>query len=275
MVTTTYPSSPPASVNKEWLPMPRGITLKDTFADDLIRQFDKKRINLHKDLGDFQDHDSLPSSSSPIESASPSFTNLSPSILQPSIRPVSSTNSTITTPSRKTNRRSSAGDLLRRSSAFFRATLDHTWKNISRSHDNLRNKEQHHQEEENNDMISDTPALPATIAINTTITLPITRKSSQHSFPPLQPPVISQYPPKPLHYSPVSLTNNHDLISSNDDPSRKTLIHRISMPALRRRVSNFGSTSDTGQQQVGNQAQLRRKSDGTMPLFRKKRSSQS
>ncbi|KAI8332398.1 hypothetical protein BC941DRAFT_516878 [Chlamydoabsidia padenii] len=220
----TCPSNT-TSTTREWLTLPQDLAIDDSFADDLIRQFDKKRTGLHKDLG--QQTCSSPSTVSSVSAPSPLPASPPTPPPAPPAPPASTSK----------QRRSSANDLIKRSSAFFKST----W---SRSHENLRRKE------------SAPPpppppstCLPATIAINTTITLPLTHKSSQPSFPPLQPPVISQYPPKPLQYSPVT----------TDPPRQKTLIHRLSMPALRRHEHA--------------DPHHRRKSDSINPLFRKKKSS--
>ncbi|CAO3592888.1 unnamed protein product [Absidia cylindrospora] len=292
MATTTYTSSSPSPLTKEWLSLPRDLAIDDSFANDLIRQFDKKRTGLHKDI---QYDQQSQKSSSPLPTAvstnASSITTNPIPINQPRLnrittRTSSRTSSMIadtTSPPLDMNRnprRSSAGDLLRRSSAFFKATLDHTWKNISRSNENLRGKE-NLQQQESQENAETTPSLPATVAINTTITLPITKKASQSSFPPLQPPVISQYPPKPLQYSPVTPTDHTDppISSHNKSGTRhKTLIHRISMPALRRRVSNFSNSNTNNMntnsdQQADSSTSYRRKSDSANPHFIKRKKS--
>ncbi|ORZ08649.1 hypothetical protein BCR42DRAFT_424620 [Absidia repens] len=292
MATTTYTSSSPSPLTKEWLSLPRDLAIDDSFADDLIRQFDNKRTGLHKDI---QYDQQSQKSSSPLPTVVPtkaSSNATSPtSINQARLNRVTTRTSSrassvigdTTSPPLDMNRnprRTSAGDLLRRSSAFFKATLDHTWKNISRSNDNLRDKE-NLQQQESQENAETTPSLPATVAINTTITLPITKKASQSSFPPLQPPVISQYPPKPLQYSPVTPTDSSTdspVSSHNNGTRQKTLIHRISMPALRRRISNFSNsntnnTNTNSDQQADSSTSYRRKSDSANPLFIKRKKS--
>ncbi|ORX62321.1 hypothetical protein DM01DRAFT_1331764 [Hesseltinella vesiculosa] len=71
------------------------------------------------------------------------------------------------------------------------------------------------------------PPHPITIAVNTTITIPLQRKPSQPCFNTqlLQPPVISHFPPKPLQYAPI-VADTH--------PPQRSVLHRLSMPLLGR-----------------------------------------
>ncbi|KAL1927987.1 hypothetical protein VTP01DRAFT_3392 [Rhizomucor pusillus] len=48
-ITTAAPSDS-ASKQHEWLPMPRGLEEDDSFSQDLIRQFDKRRSRLHAEM---------------------------------------------------------------------------------------------------------------------------------------------------------------------------------------------------------------------------------
>ncbi|ORZ20486.1 hypothetical protein BCR42DRAFT_408877 [Absidia repens] len=228
---------------KEWLSLPCDLTINDSFADDLIQQFDMRRTGLHKDLEQEKQQQYQNQGSSSASSCQPIPISSAPSPPSPpSIPPKSS--AAAATPTRNP-RRSSAGERLRQSSALFRATLDSTWKNISRSHENLRNnsrEDRQRQQQENDSDVIQIHSLPETIAIHTTITFPpITKKSSASSFSPLllSPPSISQYPPKPLQYSPVTMPAEHSSTAKSSLPSPpKTLMHRLSMPALRPHASS-------------------------------------
>ncbi|KAL0075858.1 hypothetical protein J3Q64DRAFT_1877811 [Phycomyces blakesleeanus] len=93
--------------------------------------------------------------------------------------------------------------------------------------------------------------LPAIIAINTTISYPQVPINPHY---PTVPPVITQYPPKPLQYSPVEPLENS---SPQDDGQglRKRAIHRISLPFLRlqatEREHRRRSESDLSQHRFG------------------------
>ncbi|CAO3592049.1 unnamed protein product [Absidia cylindrospora] len=235
-------SSSSSPHTKEWLSLPSDLVINDSFAEDLIQQFDMCRTGLHKDLEQEKQQQYQSQGSSSASSCQPIPITSAPSPpSSPSIPPKSSS----PPPPTRNPRRSSAGERLRQSSALFRATLDSTWKNISRSHENLRSsnrEDQRQHQQENDSNVIQVPSLPETIAIHTTITFPpITKKSSASSFSPLllSPPSISHYPPKPLHYSPVTMATEHSSTakSSPSSPS-KTLMHRLSMPALRHHTSN-------------------------------------
>lgn len=77
---------------------------------------------------------------------------------------------------------------------------------------------------------------PSKIAINTTISIPqfVGRQEypqrPMHYAANIQPPVITQYPPKPLKYSPVEPLSDASVSHAN---KRKTM-HRISLPVLNR-----------------------------------------
>ncbi|KAI9005444.1 hypothetical protein CLU79DRAFT_781762 [Phycomyces nitens] len=84
------------------------------------------------------------------------------------------------------------------------------------------------QNQDNECSTSSALPLPSKIAINTTISYPQTPIIPSHY--PTIPPVITQYPPKPLKYSPVEPLEN----SPEDGQGlRKRAIHRISIPFLR------------------------------------------
>ncbi|KAI8079674.1 uncharacterized protein B0P05DRAFT_541550 [Gilbertella persicaria] len=96
-------------------------------------------------------------------------------------------------------RSSSASDLLRRSSAYLKSKLDLLKK----------------KEEEK----------PTKMLMKTTISIPTAAKLRTTSMP--TPPTITQYPPKPLVYSPI------EPIVQQTPQDHKRLLHRISMPLMR------------------------------------------
>jgi hypothetical protein len=79
--------------------------------------------------------------------------------------------------------------------------------------------------------------------MKTTINLGNTHPYSNtpSSIPPVRPPTITQYPPKPLVYSPVE--------PLPEEPKQKTLLHRISMPLMRKAVYNASLDSRSSKQQ--------------------------
>ncbi|KAI9246074.1 hypothetical protein BDA99DRAFT_543419 [Phascolomyces articulosus] len=298
------PSTP--SPMRDWiLPMPQEISTDSSFSNDLIRQFDKKRSRLRVELKLEQhasDSDSVStsrvgSSKQPIRDTS----SLSPSPvgngggandhgpLRMSETAPASIHSNATIDSHHSRggtrtrriggvggggntRRRSAGDLLRRSSAFLRAKIE-SLRGPSRSHDNL--QRDYHDMDGNNDdedhrrRHSIPP--PSKIVVNTTIAIPqfnttatttagaTTAVGNNHHggnrflssvAASIQPPVITQYPPKPLKYSPVEPT----MLEENQ---KKSLHHRISMPVLRNHLYNNNNHSNGR----SNSAEPRRRSD--------------
>ncbi|OAD80780.1 hypothetical protein PHYBLDRAFT_161422 [Phycomyces blakesleeanus NRRL 1555(-)] len=244
MSTTSLPHQRSSSNSSDLLPLPRDLD-EDSFSRDLIHQFDKKRSRLRLEMVELENsHDapSLHSSATP-----PTMLTVSPSPPTPTPAPAPPPSTTSTSPD-PTNRRRSAGDLLRRSSAYFKSKLD-AFK-VSRSHDNLRDVHSIHdptpsktlgirhlkKKPTRQDLFSlSSTSLPppAKIAINTTIAIPQFQHNTHHQtqqatlhahFGAIKPPVISQYPPKPLRYSPVD--------PPNDD--HRPIVHRISLPLLRR-----------------------------------------
>lgn len=119
-----------------------------------------------------------------------------------------------TTSHHSSKRSVSAGDLLRKSSAFLKSKFDSLKKNKSQG-DNLIHIDNHQS--------------PTKLIMKTTISIPSTARSS--TFSPVlttkTSPTITQYPPKPLVYSPI------DPIPNNHTSSSKPLLHRLSMPLIR------------------------------------------
>ncbi|KAL0088451.1 hypothetical protein J3Q64DRAFT_1635364 [Phycomyces blakesleeanus] len=213
MSTTSLPHQRSSSNSSDLLPLPRDLD-EDSFSRDLIHQFDKKRSRLRLEMVELENsHDapSLHSSATP-----PTMLTVSPSPPTPTPAPAPPPSTTSTSPD-PTNRRRSAGDLLRRSSAYFKSKLD-AFKPTRQDLFSLS---------------STSLPPPAKIAINTTIAIPQFQHNTHHQtqqatlhahFGAIKPPVISQYPPKPLRYSPVD--------PPNDD--HRPIVHRISLPLLRR-----------------------------------------
>ncbi len=69
---------------------------------------------------------------------------------------------------------------------------------------------------------------PKKLIMKTTISIPSITNTTR-SFPILSTPTITQYPPKPLVYSPIKPIP----LNNNQIEQQKPLLHRISMPLLR------------------------------------------
>ncbi|KAI7879935.1 hypothetical protein K492DRAFT_207896 [Lichtheimia hyalospora FSU 10163] len=240
-VPTTAPPHNNNNNNSEWLlPMPINDTA-DSFARDLIDQFDKRHSQLREELVQVSQHDkqhrnhssvvtddsthrsSRQSSIGSIGSSNTSHHNNNPSaahcrgnsngkgktlIVPPHQQhPLEQHQSRSLTTAKMPIRTRSAGDLLRQSSAYLRAKF----KAVLADH------ESDDDDDDDDDDPTDEPDIihwpippssahspnpypPSKIAINTTISIP--RRPPVH-YAMIQPPVITQYPPKPLKYSPV------------------------------------------------------------------------
>ncbi|CAO3648271.1 unnamed protein product [Mucor hiemalis] len=208
------------------LSLPKGISTStvenDTFSRDLLRQFDKKRSRLHYELG-FASQEPSPESSIIMTPAISEYYNEEPVQLD-DIEPIIESqqhNNKRYIPSQNSNatsskRSSSASELFRRSSAFLRSKFD-----IFRA-----GKPEEEQEQES----TDHSRQPKKLMMKTTISIPSTNTiTARSSFSPLlSTPTITQYPPKPLVYSPIEPIPN-----TSDKQNAKPLLHRISMPLLR------------------------------------------
>ncbi|KAJ8662977.1 hypothetical protein O0I10_001153 [Lichtheimia ornata] len=274
-------SSTPSPLRDWLLPMPQDIGIDDSFSNDLIRQFDKKRSRLRVEmmqqsgtagpaafppppLTDSEDNDSI-STSSP-QQPSPQQQQRQGDYLQQRRRQE-------LIDQEKEKRRRSAGDLLRRSSAYLRAKID-AFRGSTRSHDNLR---------ERYSSTTTTPpppppaaasSSPSKLVVNTTIAIPQFNTSTQQSrflspaAAAIQPPVITQYPPKPLKYSPIDPPSDDTSSSSRHGNNKRhhgIIQHRISLPALRvvgRASGEPRRRSDVG---VGRQQQKKTSSSGGGP----------
>ncbi|RCI03381.1 hypothetical protein CU098_012665, partial [Rhizopus stolonifer] len=202
--------------DNDWLPLPSGISREshNSFTRDLLSQFDK--INP-------TDDDSIVS----IDQCSIKSVSIHQSSISIQETRYGRDTNTVA-PNGKSTRPRSAVDLLRKSSMYLKSKF-YDDESIFHSWAMKRRKSQKPRE-----------ALPLSkVAINTTINLK--KKDRQqhdnasmyhhhHQQQPntshlIQPPVITQYPPKPLVYSPVE-----PLVDNN--PQEKTL-HRLSMPLMK------------------------------------------
>ncbi|KAI9273115.1 hypothetical protein BDA99DRAFT_533936 [Phascolomyces articulosus] len=218
------------------LPMPTGIGIDDSFSRDLLRQFDRRRSRLHVEMAQLENRHSIhiipitPSPTSSTSHHSSHHQNGQPN-LPPEDEPLEQRRQLQQEREELVRRRSSAGELLRRSSAYLRAK----WR-ILRS-------------EESNFSTASLPAPPSKIAINTTISIPhfhnsnnntINNSNSQQQQLPsaihyatVQPPVITQYPPKPLVYAPVEpMEDVYQEDHHQQQQKQRKALHRISLPIL-------------------------------------------
>ncbi|KAI9470876.1 MAG: hypothetical protein EXX96DRAFT_586045 [Benjaminiella poitrasii] len=200
----------------------------DSFSRDLLRQFDKRRSRLHFELG-FTSQEPSPESSLIQTPQSESYSDQEPVQLdqieeiqqqqQQQQKQQQSSNET-------SKRASTASDLLRRSSAYLKSKLElikKTNQNRSRS-----SSSSHHPELRPTKLLMKTTiSIPSSTATKLTSTNP-----SSSIIPSLT--TITQYPPKPLVYSPIEPI-------SDESPTQKPLLHRISMPLMR--VYNDSSIS--------------------------------
>lgn len=230
------------------LSLPKGISTStienDTFSRDLLRQFDKKRSRLHFELG-FTSQEPSPESSIIMTPAISEYYDEEPVQLddvesqpqQPNRnhnkRYIPSQNSNATS----SKRSSSASELFRRSSAFLRSKFD--LFRAGKPQEQQEDEEEEQEEVERDD--DNRPSMdhqhhprqqPKKLMMKTTISIPSTNTiTARSSFSPLlsTPATITQYPPKPLVYSPIEPIPN----TSSDEQNAKPLLHRISMPLLR------------------------------------------
>ncbi|CAO3649900.1 unnamed protein product [Mucor hiemalis] len=303
-------SSDAATSSHEWLPMPSGISLSphNSFSRELLRQFDKRRSQLHFDSISIQPKDEImPNDKCSIISSSSNHSQIVASLLLDTTSISSSSISlgntndlqlvqeeeeeegedkerersavlTINDNTTSSTRRSkSAGNLLRKSSVYLKNKFNHhhhlstieqqqhtttttttTNNNIPKSSTNttlfnsIKKKKKSYKPAQdifqvpNTNQPQEQTQHLSKIAINTTINIgsmnyhPLIDLNSNNTNHIIQPPIITQYPPKPLKYSPVeplpdeyeyagNIDNN--VINSNSR-SRKAL-HRLSLPLLK------------------------------------------
>ncbi|KAF7726808.1 hypothetical protein EC973_008409 [Apophysomyces ossiformis] len=272
-----------AALPQEWLPIPKGIfNDADSFAGDLIRQFDKKRSRLQKEFmgGEASDSDSSSSPSSihppsgsrsilperhvlnqgPSESSD--YEQYSPhSAVQERTEPEQEETEQQQDQQQQASsvqdrRRRSAGELLRRSSAYLRAKFEafkhetmpepdprilfrksHPAATTATTSNGNNNKSSSRGIMENSSMQESNLSssffpLPSKIAINTTISIPQISTATSMHYASVQPPVITQYPPKPLKYSPVEPPSASTAYSSSSSPFRSSPLSAIASPAF-------------------------------------------
>lgn len=134
--------------------------------------------------------------------------------------------------------------MLRKSSLYLRNKFNNTSEEqprASRFHSwTLKNKKKKRKDAQN--VFKDSAIQPqlSKVVINTTINL---EQQTSENLPftttnPIQPPIITQYPPKPLKYSPVEPLP--DISQQDDDDASIThhkkrygALHRLSLPLLR------------------------------------------
>lgn len=170
-----------------------------------------------------------------------------------------------------------AGDLLRKSSLYLRNKFNNTPEHeeqhpASRFHSwNLKKKKRKDVEDVFKDSAIQTQL--SKVVINTTINLEQHQHQQQQepehipsiTINPIQPPIITQYPPKPLKYSPVEplpdIRQQDDDDDEDDDNASITYnkkrygpLHRLSLPLLKW----------TAQQQQQQPAIQRRRSDSDL-----------
>ena len=99
--------------------------------------------------------------------------------------------------------------------------------------------------------ISQPPQQLSKIAINTTINIQPhnTNNNKSSSKNPIQPPIITQYPPKPLKYSPVEPLPEDEGSNSASLHHKKKTLQRLSLPLLK-------LTAQQQQQQQQQQEQI-------------------
>ena len=122
--------------------------------------------------------------------------------------------------SQTSKRSSSASELFRRSSAYLRSKFDILRGGTTATTSHLDNT------------IIDTTRQPKKAIMKTTISIPM-KSSSFTTSPILSTPTITQYPPKPLVYSPIEPIPTDTNTNQHQHHHIKPLLHRISMPLLR------------------------------------------
>ncbi|ORZ09877.1 hypothetical protein BCR42DRAFT_116702 [Absidia repens] len=282
-MTTTQP----LQLQQQWLPTLSSIVVDgDSFSQELIRQFDKKRSKLHAEMGG--DSTSFSSDSYNSRTRTPELAAVAtPQV--PDLDVITQDEHDGDDSDPVQIRRRSAGELLRRSSAYLRAKLEafksiapppppppqsiydqqgrdisslppseeqrrsvfYSWslskKSQQKSHpppqaNTIFNNSSSNSNGNHNDAMASSSSLssvgslpPTKVAVNTTISIPSPYYINQSRHDPssqqptphhsslyqysaaVQPPVITQYPPRPLKYAPVEPISDHDIPYSNND----------------------------------------------------------
>ncbi|CAO3667512.1 hypothetical protein G6F70_006326 [Rhizopus microsporus] len=185
--------------NEEWqLPMPSGISLNHhSFTIDLLKQFNCETSDI---------------SSVEIESIQ-STTDVNTNTTKPDTTQLQQRQ-------QRQQRRRSAGDLIRKSSSYFKKWNEPlTWT--------LKRKKRKDYPPPVQNIF--TQKKLSKIAINTTISIAPSSQQPSGSIKDVQPPIITQYPPTPLKYSPVEPL----MESMVDTHKKRKTLHRLSVPILK------------------------------------------
>ncbi|ORE09152.1 hypothetical protein BCV72DRAFT_261000 [Rhizopus microsporus var. microsporus] len=189
--------------NEEWqLPMPSGISLNHhSFTVDLLKQFNCETSDI---------------SSVEIESIQ-STTDVNTNTTKPD---TSQKDQRQQQQQQRQQRRRSAGDLIRKSSSYFKKWNEPlTWTLKRKKHKDYPPPVQN----------IFTQKKLSKIAINTTISIAPSSQQPSGSIKDIQPPIITQYPPTPLKYSPIEPLPE----SMVDTHKKRRTLHRLSVPILK------------------------------------------
>ncbi|KAI7899957.1 uncharacterized protein BX663DRAFT_519111 [Cokeromyces recurvatus] len=214
----------------------------DSFSRDLLRQFDKRRSRLHFELGFISQEPSPESSLIQTPQSSNDYSDQEPVQLDQIEEQQQQEQEQYNYKTSNTSKQSStASAFLRRSSAYLKSKLDSIRKNNKPNHNDVQRPK------------------PTRLLMKTTISIPSTvtkPKTNPSVIPPsLTTTTITQYPPKPLVYSPIEPI----ITPSEDKESTKPLLHRISMPLIR--VYHDSSTSIIRHKSIASFVNRRRKSE--------------
>ncbi|KAI8071005.1 hypothetical protein BC940DRAFT_331420 [Gongronella butleri] len=239
-----------------WAPLSVELPTIDSFSEDLLAQWDKSYAELVRPAAALVAAPTPPLAATSIASRDDSITAPATTNTRMTIPP---TRTTVAKNQLK-KRQSLPSDLLRRSSAFLKTKWAH-WRwsvqppgsRASATDDDAASLVPSTLDLALDAPTSTTLRTPITVAINTTITMPVHRKPSHPAFNAhlLQPPIISQFPPKPLQYSPVvmidappqntALPTLPPLPPPSPPPDHtspharpRSLLHKLSMPLLNR-----------------------------------------
>ncbi|KAI9348350.1 hypothetical protein BD770DRAFT_164820 [Pilaira anomala] len=247
-------SSNVTRLNQEWLlPMPSGISFTDnTFTTDLLKQFDKRRsklnssdISIRQESFDNNSNHTTTSSHRRVASSSSVHNNSRNSIPIEQVRDNNNIRRSSLSSSVSTFHYNIQQIEQPRASKIFNSW---TLKKKKKFHNNNNNR---HVQEIFNEPLSNNNNNNN----NNTLSIPPSLHHQHHQYDNnnmIQTPIITQYPPKPLKYSPVEPLPDTSAV----DHSRNTL-KRLSLPLLK-------LTAATQQQQQQQQSLHRRRSDSDL-----------
>ncbi|SAM05041.1 hypothetical protein [Absidia glauca] len=354
------PPPPTLHLQQQWLPTLSSIVLDgDSFSTELIRQFDKKQSKLHAEM--VGENVSLSSDSYQSRARTPETAESTAQVQSPGLAQQAQDDNIVdrNDSSSVQLRRRSAGDLLRRSSAYLRAKFEafksiapppppppiaphqqqqqqqqdlttlpppeeqrrsvfHSWSLSKKSQhryqpphaDTIFGSHSHDHPSSSITSVSSLGSMqPTKIAVNTTISIPPQpqpqpqshhqhrHSSLYHYSTTVQPPVITQYPPRPLKYAPVEpISDDHipypsntesttqlsrGIINSNHPPPKlqhkiDPHHHRISLPLFRMVKDPETSSSSSSLSQAAQQSRhSRRSSDSELHRLAATRASSS